>query len=445
MKIATEPLENCQLRLTIELDEEQTQRAMRRAARKIAKQVNFPGFRKGKAPYKLVVQRYGEDTVRQEAADEMVEKVYREALEQEEIQPYAPAALEGVTLDPVTFEFTIPLYPIVDLGDYRDYRLKPRKVRVYKKEVQQTLQEIRENNAILELVERPAALGDAVLVEVEGRADGVEFMTLADERLLLDAENTSPVPGLAEAIVGMEAGDERVFTLTLPDDFPQEELRGQEAEFFVAVAEVYDSTLPGLDDDLARTVGNFDSLRELERSVKEQLREQAQQEADEEYMEQVVSDIVEQARVEYPPIVLEEMLDEMIEDFERNIKRRTQLALRDYLRLVGRSEDDLREDFEPVAQSRLRNSLVLGEVVALEGIEVDEEEIETHIEEVSASWGDRAEAVRSSLSAGKGRGAVVNRLLATKAVERLVAIARGKAPQPDSLEEQSEEEESKGE
>jgi len=156
LKITTEQLENRQLHLTIALDEEQTQQAMQRAVRKIAKQVNIPGFRRGKAPYSLVVQRYGEDAVRQEAADAMVETVYQKALEQEEIQPYAPAALEEITLDPITFEFTISLRPTVDIGDYRDYRLKPPSVRIYKKEVQQSLEELRGQNAILELAERPA-------------------------------------------------------------------------------------------------------------------------------------------------------------------------------------------------------------------------------------------------------------------------------------------------
>ncbi|HEY72403.1 MAG TPA: trigger factor [Thermoflexia bacterium] len=439
MKITTEPLENRQLRLTIELDEEQTQQAMQRAARKIARQVNIPGFRKGKAPYKLIVQRYGENAVRQEAADDMVEKVYREALEQEDIQPYAPAALEDIALDPVTFEFTIPLHPKVDLGDYRDYRLKPRKVRIYKKEVQQTLQEIREQNAILELAERPVALGDGAVIDAVGWVDDVEFMNLDQVRLLLDAETTDPAPGFSEALVGMEAGDERTFTLTLPDDFPQEELQGQEAEFTVKMAEVYDSTLPDLDDDLARTVGNFDSLKELEKSVKEQLRQKAQQEADAEYTEQVVDAIVEQAQIEYPPLVLEETLDDIIKDFEQTVKRQTQLALDDYLRISGKSEEDLREEFEPTAQSHLRHSLALSEVIVLERIEIDKEEIEAYIEEVSAAWGDRAKAMRSSLSTGEGRKTVVNRLLGAKAVERLVAIAKGEAPQPGTVEEQSEE------
>jgi trigger factor len=436
LQITTETLENRQLRLTIEVDDERARQAMRRAARQIARQVNIPGFRKGKAPYELIVQRYGEDMIRREAADKLVEAVYREALEQEGITPYTSGALDEVDLHPITFRFIISLPPTVELGDYRGYRLKPRKVRVYKKQVQQALEQMREQNAILELVERPAALGDGVVIDLVGRtAEGVEFLKTDDLHMLLDAESTNPAPGFAEAVVGMEAGEERTFTLTLPADFPRGDLRAQGAEFTVRMREVYDSTLPDLDDDLARTVGNFDSLKELEQHVREQLRRAAQEEADEEYATQVVEDILEQAQVEYPPVMLEEELDTIVGEFERAVKRDARLSLEDYLRFQGKTVEELREESKPRAATRLRRALVLGEVVRLEGLEVGEEELGAHIEEVSVAWGARADEVRASLNSDAARQAVRSRLLVNKAVQRLVAIAKGEAPEPVSVEE----------
>jgi len=435
LKITTEPLENRQLRLSIELDEEQTQQAMRRAARQIARQVNIPGFRKGKAPYNLIVQRYGEDTVRQEAAEMLAEEVYRQALEQQEIIPYDAGVLQDVSLNPIAFEFAVPLQPTVDLGDYRSYRLKPRKVRVYKKEVQEALEEIREQNALLELVDRPAAMDDGVAMNLAARsAEGEEFLQADDAHMLLEAESTDPAPGFSEAVVGMEAGEERTFTLTLPDDFPREELRGEEAEFTVEMVEVYKSTLPELDDDLARTVGNFETLKELEDQIKAQLRQKAQSEADSEYTNQVMEAILEQAQVEYPPVMLEEELDELVEDVEQVVQRKARLSLEDYLRIQNQSLEDLREELEPQAAARLKRALILGEIVRQEELDVDQEEVGAQIEGISASWGIRADDVRSSLSSDAGRKAVGNRLLAAKAVRRLVAIAKGEAPEPGSTE-----------
>jgi trigger factor len=426
LKITAEALGDRQLSLTVEVDEERAQKVMRQAARLISREVSIAGFRKGKAPYDLIVQRYGEETVRREAAEALAEPVYREALEQEGIQPYATAALKEMELDPISFKFTVPLYPVVDLGDYRRYRLKFPKVRVTKKQVQQALEQLREENAILELAERLAALDDGVVVALVARtASGTEVLKGDDIHMFLNAQSANPVPGFAEAVVGMKAGEERTFTLSLPEDFPREELRGQEAEFMVTMKEVYDTILPALDDDLARTVGNFDSLKELRAHVKEQLQQAAQQAADEEYAKQVLEDFLERAQVEYPPVMLEEELKEVVREFERTVKRQARLSLEDYLRFQDKSMEELEEELRPAAADRLKRALVLGEVVRLEELEVGEDEVEARIEAASAPWGVRADEVRGSLSSDEGRQAMLNRLLADKSVQRLVAIAKG--------------------
>lgn len=437
MKITTEPLENRQLRLTIEVDEERTQQAMRQAARQIAQQVNVPGYRKGKAPYEVVVQRFGEDTVRREAAEKLFEAAYKEAVKQEGIEPYAPGTLDEAELRPVTFTFTVPLPPTVDLGHYRDYRLEARQAQVPEEEVHQALEQIREQNAILELVDRAAALGDGVVIDLVGRtAAGAEFFKGDAIRILLDAASTDPAPGFAEALVGMKAGEERTFTLTLPADFAREELRGQEAGFTVKMNEVYESILPALDDDLARTVGSFDSFEELETQARAQLQQAAQEKANEEYAEQVLQAIIEQAQVEYPPMMLNRELDEVVKEVEQAVKSQLRLSMEDFLRFQNKTLEELRKELEPRAAARLKRALVLGEIITLEGLEVNEEEVGARIEEASIPWGVRADDVRASLSSDAGRQAMRTRLLANKAVQRLIAIAKGEAPEPGAAEKQ---------
>lgn len=432
MKITTESLENRQLALTIEVDEERTQQAMRRMARQIAKQANIPGYRKGKAPYDVVVRRFGEDTIRAEAADALAQEVYREAVEQEKIDFYTAGVLDDATLDPITFRFTIPLRPTVSLGDYRDYRLEPPQVEVAQEDVQQTLETIREQHALLEPVDRPAALSDVVTVDLAGQTvDGAVFLEEDGVRIVLDATRADPAPGFAEAVVGMKADEERTFTLTLSDGFPREELRGQEAEFVAKLTEIHERTLPALDDDLARTVGNFDSFEELEEHVRGQLQQAARGKADDEYVAQVMKATLEQAQVEYPPAMLEESLDETVKDFERALKQETRLSPEDFMRLQGKAVDELREELKPQAAARLKRALVLGEVVRLEGLEVDEQEISAHIEEISAAWGDRADEVRASFDSDEAQQAMRSRLLGDKAVQRLVAIAKGEAEEED--------------
>ncbi len=440
MKITTESLGPCQLGLTIELDEEQSRRGLQRAARRISEQVNIPGYRRGKAPYDVVVRRLGEDVIRRQVAEMLAAETLDEAMKQEGITPFAPGSLEEVSLSPITFKFTVPLPPKVELGNYRDYRLKHRKARVFRREVREALEEIREQNAVFDLVERPAAMNDGAAIDIVGRTlDGVEFLNQKNVRILLESGRNFLAAGFVEELIGMAAGDEKTFTLALADDFPRKELRGKEAEFTVKMLEVYESVIPALDDDLARAAGNFNSLQELETYIEQQLLERSRRKIEQEYREQVLKDIVEQARVEYPPVLLEEELERLVREFEELTRRETRLSLQDYLRLQGRTMESLREELRPQAEARLKQALVLGEVVRAEGLEVSDEELDAHIERVRAELGAHADEVRASLNKEEVRAGLRNQLLADKAVQRLLDIASG--GEQEDVEEAEEEEE----
>jgi len=258
----------------------------------------------------------------------------------------------------------------------------------------------------------------------------------------LEPDITYPAPGFTEAIAGMEIDEERIVTLTLPDDFPREDLRGQEAEFTVKLKEVYDSTLPDLDDDLARSVGNYDTIKDLESHIKDQLREAAEREANEGYATQVLDAVVEQAQVEYPPVMLERELNAAVREYESLVKRQAKLPLEDYLRIQGQTMDELHEQLTPNVEAQLKRALVLGEIAELEALEVDDKEIDSQIEAASASWGIRAEQVRASLSSDAGQQGVRSRMLANKTVQRLVAIAKGEAPEDDGPDQEADSQES---
>jgi trigger factor len=425
LKITTESLGNRQLSLTVEMDEERANRALRRAARWVSKEVNIPGFRRGKAPYSVVVQRYGEDVIIKKIADMLAEEVFKEAVEQEGIEVYAPGELKEVKLHPLTLVFTLHLEPVIDLGHYREYRLPYPEVTVSNEDLWDALEDIREQNALLEPAERPIADGDFIVLDLVGQVDDEIVFEEKESEVLVGAEEI--VPGLFDAIVGMEIDEERTFALTLPADFPHEDLRGEEANFTVEVIEVYNRILPELEDDLARTVGKFDTFEELEAEVRGRLLETAQKEADDEYASQVMKDIVSQAQVEYSPILIEKKLDQMVSNFEQSVKNQYHLALEDYLRIQGQTVENLRKGTRSEAEASLKQSLVLGEVVKREGLEVSSEEMEDLVSEISAEQrrsltDEEVESVHSSM-------------LGNKAVQRLVAIAKGEAPELDVVEE----------
>ncbi len=424
MKISTESLGNRQLTLTVELDEERANRARRRAARWVSKEVNIPGFRSGKAPYSVVVQRYGEEVIIRKIADMLTEEIFKEAVEKEGIEGVTPGELKDINLHPLTFVFIVSLPPIIDLGNYREYRLPYSEVTVSNEDLWDALEDIREQNAILEPVERPVEDGDVIVLDLMGQVDDELVFEEDESEILVGAEEV--VPGLFDAIVGMEIGEERTFELTLPADFPRADLQGKDATFTVEMIEVYNRILPELDDDLARTVGKFDTFEGLEAKVRGRLLETAQKEADGEYASQIMEDIVSQAQVEYPPILIEKKLDKMVSNFEQSVKQQYHLSMEDYLRIQGQTVENLRKGARPEAEASLKQSLVLGEVVKREGLEVTSGEMEELVGEISAEQ-------RRSLT-DEEIESVRNSVLGDKALQRLVAIAKGEAPELDAVE-----------
>jgi trigger factor len=442
LKITTESTGERQISLTIEVGEERVERARRRTARQISREVDIPGFRKGKAPYEVVVQRFGEEVFRQELMNHLAPDIYREALEEAELIAYGPGTLEDTAFDPMTLTFTVPLIPQVDLGDYREYRLEVSDVEVPEDELGEALEGVRERNAVLAPLDRPAAEGDLLVGELVGRTiEGAEFLHEEEARILLDPEDEHLLPGLLDALIGLEEGEERTFTLVLPEGFQIEELAGQEVVFEAYVEHVYERILPDLDDDLARTVGNYDSFEELKASVRQRLEEKERAEIESDYAEHVLQGIIAQAEVSYPEVMLEEALDEVLESRKRQIERSEHMMLEDYLRIQGKTVDELREEMKPEMEASLVRSLVLGEVVKQEGLEVSDEALDIQIAESSEQYGERAEEVRAALRDPEMREDVRNRMLANRALERLVTIAKGELPEGHEADEVTDEEE----
>lgn len=427
LEIVKEDLGSRQIRLTVDVGEERVQQEMRKVARRIAREVSIPGFRKGKAPYDVIVQRYGEQTIRQEAAESLLDPIYREALEREEVVPYASGDVETLDVDPLHLVFVVPLPPVVDLGDYRSLRAKFPKIRVKKEEVSQVLDRLREEHIVLEPVEdRGAMAGDGLRIVVQGRAEDGTSVLDEEGDLVLDPESTRPAIGFHAALVGMLPGEERNFRLEMPDGQPSGEV-----EFTVRLENLYERTLPSLDDDLARTIGEFDSLRALESRVKEQVRESKRAEAEAKYSDEVVKALIVQAEIKYPPVALEEELDEVMGLFARRVQSNLRMSLEDYVKAAGKTEDELRSELLPQAEERLERGLVLAKLVEAERLTVDDEEVEQRAGRLSQTLGIKAEDAQKQLLSGEGRRAVVNDLLTEKVLRRLTAIARGEAEETD--------------
>jgi trigger factor len=437
LKIETENLEDREVQLTVEVPSERLQSAMRTTARRLSRETKIPGFRPGKAPYHIIVSKFGEEVVFQEALDDLGQEIYRQALDQSELEPYGPGSLNKiVSRDPLVLRYTVPLLPEVDLGDYREIRIPYQEPEVSDEALEEALERLRQSRALIEPIDRPVQLSDVVVIDIQGELrepPDEESAVLLDNKgieVLVTEETDWPVPGVAEHLVGLEVDDEKDFEYTFPEDYPSEDLRNLVADFHIKCLEVKSRFVPDWTDDLATSIGEYEDLLDLRLKLRESLHERTRQESDAEFTQRVIEAAVEGASVSFPPIMLQEETRELMAELEQSLRGQN-LSLEDYLRIEKKTEEELLTELEPRARKRLTRALVLGKIVEQEGIEVAEEEVNAEIDRIVEPFKEHSEALRKSFDNPMGRRRLTLDLLTNKAINRIVSIAKGEEDHPE--------------
>jgi trigger factor len=431
LKIETQDLENRQVEMKVEVPTEQLEKAMRGAARRLSKQTKIPGFRPGKAPYEIIVGKFGEDVVFEEALDTLGQEVYRSGLEQSELEPYAPGVLEEIeSRDPLTLRYVVPLAPEIDLGQYRALRVPFEEAEVTDEALEEALEELRQRQALIEPADRPAEDSDLVILDVygeliEGNDEDKRLIDSKEVSVLVEPDTDFPVPGVYDHIKGISTGEERSFEFTFPDDYAAEDLQGKAAQFKLTCAEVKSRIVPEWSDDLAQNLGDFETLLDLRVKLRESLQEQANQENQSRYADEVLEKLLEQASVDYPPVVLEEELARSLRDLEVRLRGQN-LTLEDFLKIENKSEESLKEEMEPAARERIERGMVLGKLVDLEELGIENDEIQAEIDRMMEPFeGKEGQELRKAFENDASRSRIAIDLLTSKAVTRLTNLARG--------------------
>lgn len=427
MKITTEQLPNSQIALVVQPDEEQVEQALRKAATKVAQRYNIAGFRKGKAPYAAIVRAFGREALLEQAAEEMGDQIYRQALEESGLQPIAPGMLEDITFDPLTYRLILSMTPRVDLGDYRSVRVERTPVIVSDEAVDERLETLREEQAEWTPVEE-AALGDLLTMSITGSAGEDAILTDDAFELVLEEESEDFPPGFDAKFLGAKAGDQVAFDITYPEDWPSER-SGQTAHFEATILSVKRNQLPELNDDFAPLIGDFDTLDALRANIREGLAAEQQEEAEISYANEVLQQILAGAVLEYPPVLVDDAVERMMQEQEQNM-RRVGLPMSEFLRLTGQTADDMRAQLRAQAEDQLRIDLALDQLAADEHIHVADAEIDARIEElVSNSSAEDTAGLREFLAGASGRHALMHDIERRNTVARMIAIGEGNAPE----------------
>jgi trigger factor len=399
-------LPESRVRVQAEVPAAEVERRLAQTARRLGRDLRVPGFRAGKAPAPVILQRMGRDAVLDEAVRDSLAGWYTAAIDAARVVPVGEPELDLAGMpgqgEPLKFSIEIGVRPKAQLGEYKGLEVGRREVEVSDEALNAELDRLRERSARLDTVERSAASGDFVVMDYRGTIDDEPFAGGEGRDQMVELGSGRLVPGFEDQLAGAAAGDERTVTVTFPDDYPATELAGNEAQFAVSVKEVKAKELPALDDDLAAEAG-FDTLDELREDIRSRLAEADSAQIEGEFRQAALDSAVKAATVEIPEALVEARARELWDSMLHSLAHQG-ISREAYLRIAGREEEEIVEQSKPDAEQALRREAVLAAIVEAEGIEPTDEEVLEAVEE----------------AAGEGQG----RMSPKKLLERLKSTGR---------------------
>ena len=421
MKITQSEIVDMQTVLHVELQEEDLDPYLNMGYRRLVQQTSIPGFRKGKAPRRIIEGFLGRERLLSEVIDSMLPEAASRAIEDQQIEAGGAPNIELLDMAPVTFEATVPLKPQVDLGPYIELRVPEEGVEVTDEDVQARLEEMRNGMGRWEPVDRPPQMGDLVTMDAVSKIEDRVLLDVKDQSHLLQEDGSSYFPDLSQHLEGIPAGEDREFDIQIPGDFHDDSVAGKEAHFSVTVKEVKERILPDLDDEFAKGVGRgYQDLAELREGVAADLRTEAEGAETGRYREAAMTALVDGTSFELAEVIVEHEVKHL-EQQQQTLLSRLNIRPDDYLRSINSTEDEMRLSMHNDAEERVKRAVALEELGRAEGISVSDDEVEQRVQEIlSESDSRRRQPDKESV-----RRSVSQVLLAEKTMDRLVAITKG--------------------
>ncbi|SDI58713.1 trigger factor [Natribacillus halophilus] len=409
--------------LTVEVGADEFKSALDQAFQKVKKDVDIPGFRKGKVPRQIFEQRFGVEALYQDAVDIVVPPAYSKAIEETGIEPVDQPEIDLEEIEkgePLVFKATVEVKPEVELGQYKGLEIEEFDTSVSEEEVENELEQLREQHSDLVVVEEAAQEGDTVIFDFEGFMDGEPFEGGQAENHSLELGAGQFIPGFEEQMVGMEPGDEKTVEVTFPEDYGAEDLAGQPATFEVKLHEVKRKELPELDDELAKDVDEeIETLDELKKQKREELEHNKEHEKEHHQQDTVVEKARDNASVDVPNGMIKSETDRMAQEMQQQFESQG-ISMDMYYQMAGTDEEGMKEQFKPEAEKRVRMNLVLEAIADAEELEADDEKIEEQLEQIAEANQRDKEEIRQFLEMQGNIETLKNELRMQSALQFLV-------------------------
>ena len=383
-----------EVKLEITIEAEKFENAMKKVYFQNAKYFNIPGFRKGKAPMNIVEKYYGAQIFYEDAFNDVATEGYEEALKENKIDAVSRPEVDIVQMEKgkdLIFTAVVQTKPEVQLGKYKGVEIPKVEYTVKDGDIEHELGHMQEHNSRLITVDdRPLANGDTAIIDFEGFVDGEAFDGGKAEGHELEIGGGAFIPGFEDQLVGMNIDEDKEIKVTFPKEYFSKDLAGKEAIFKVKLHEIKKKELPELDDEFAKDVSEFDTLDELKKSIKEKLEKNNEQRIKYETEDATMKAICAEAKLDIPSGMIDLEIDNMLRDFEQRLSYQG-LNLEQYLKMVGRTEEEMRKEYEPQAIEAIKSRLVLETIIKAEKIEASEEEVNAKMEEMAKNYGKKVE------------------------------------------------------
>lgn len=426
MKITQDDVVDRQTVLHIELEDDDIDPYLDRAYQRVVQRVNIPGFRKGKAPRRIIEQYFGRESMLNEVLDSMLPELTNQAINEKDLDAVGLPSIEMEELDPFQFSAIVPLRPEVDLGEYSEIRIEKEHPKIEDDAVDSRIEQLRLSVATWEPTERPIEIGDMITAQIKGTVGEKTIFDESDAVYLVNEEIGRPFPGFSEKLVGMEPDKPSQFDLSIPEDFADPDLANQDASFDVTIKDIKARVLPEIDDEFAKSIGEgHETLGDLKEEVQKSIQTEAEEEITRTHRESIVEALMDTAKVEMSALLLQHEAEHMVEEQERMVSQ-ANMNMDDYLASLGKTREEFVEESKTEASDRLKRSFVLAKLAEEEGLEVSDEEIDDRITEM---FSNAEQEIPESSQNAQMRDYLSRSLLMEETMKKLEGIAAGESEQ----------------
>ena len=432
-----EKLEKSRVALTIEVGAEEFEAAVNKAYLKMRGKMNIPGFRPGKAPRKMIESMYGAEVFYEEAVNAVLPDAYESAVDEQklEVVGYPQVEIESVGKEGAVFKCTVAVYPEVELGQYKGLEAVKAEVKVMAADVNARLKEMAERNSRLVAVERAVKKGDTANIDFEGFDNGVAFEGGKGDAFDLEIGSGSFVPGFEDQLIGMKAGEEKDIDITFPENYTPE-LAGKPVVFHVKVNEVKVKELPAIDDEFAKDVSEFDTLKELKADIKKKMIEERTTAAQRAFEDVLMTKVAEGVKADIPEEMIELQAQQLVDGFKQQLAAQG-IPYDQYLKMTGMEEAKIMADAKEPAANQVKMDLAIRAIIKAEGLEVSDEEVEAEMKNVADKYGMDLDTVKKYLRAED----VKEQVMREKVIKVVADSAKAVAPAAKEEESKAAEEE----